>query len=279
MLQWCHPSAQLLFCPPARLLFSHPVMSSSLQPVDSSTPGLLSLTVSWSLHKFMSIASMMPSSHLILWHPLLLSVFPSTGDFSSESAVHIRWPKHWSFSFSPSSEYSEFISPETDWFYLLAVQGTLRSLLQDHSLKASILWLSASLMVQLSQLYVTTRKTIALTIWTFDSRAKSLLFSILSRFVLASPTCYYLQNKSQLLYKGTHSLPGWGHPSFQPCLPLHACLCGLGLSPPGTSWHCPETQVLWHLKCFPFLYTLSLFIFSPAWTVCYPHSSPFHVCA
>ena len=173
MLQWCHPSAQLLFCPPARLLFSHPVMSSSLQPVDSSTPGLLSLTVSWSLHKFMSIALMMPSSHLILWHPLLLSVFPSTGDFSSESAVHIRWPKHWSFSFSPSSEYSELISPETDWFYLLAVQGTLRSLLQDHSLKASILQHSALLTIQPLQPYMTTGKTVALTIWTSVGRAMS----------------------------------------------------------------------------------------------------------
>ena len=192
----------------------------------------------------------MPSSLLILWHPLLplLSIFPSPGDFSNESAVHIRWPKYWSFSFSSSNEYSGLISPKTDWFYLPAVQGTLRSLLQDYSLKASILWLSASCMVQLSQCYMATWKTIALTIWAFVSRAVSLLFNTLSRFVLASPTHYYLQNKSQLLYKGTHSLPGWGHSSFQPCLPLHACLCGLGLSPPGTTWHCPETQVLSHLN-------------------------------
>ena len=207
----------------------------------------------------MSIASMMPYSHLILWHPLLLLLSISTGDFSNESAVQFRWPKYCSFSFSPSSEYSGLISPSTDWFYLLAAQGTLRNLLQDHSLKASILWLSASRMVQLSQLYVATLKTIALTIWAFVSRAMSLLFNTLSRFVLASPTHYCLQNKSQLLYKGTHSLPGWGRSSFQPCLPLHACLCGLGLSPPGTIWHCPETQVLSHLNVLSQAWNVFLF--------------------
>ena len=123
------------------------------------------LTISQSLPKFMSTASVMPSSHLILWCPLLLlpSIFPSIKDFS-ESAVCIRWPKYWSFSFSinPSNQYSGLISLKIDWFDLLAVQGTLRSLFQYHSLKASILWHSAFFMV--SQPYMTTGKTIALTI-------------------------------------------------------------------------------------------------------------------
>ena len=136
----------------------------------------------------MSVASVMPSSHLIFWCPLLLlpSVFPSIRDFTKESNVHIRWPKYWSFSFSisPSNEYSGLISLKIDWFDLPAVQRTLRSLLQHHSLKASILWRSVFFTVQLSQLYVTTGKTIALTIWTFDSRVMSLLFNAVSGFVI-----------------------------------------------------------------------------------------------
>ena len=129
----------------------------------------LSLTISQSLPKFMSIASVMLSSYLILWLPLLLwpSIFPSIWDLSIESAIHIRWPKYCSFSISPSSKYSGLISLKFDWFDLLAVQGTLRSLLQHHSLKAPILWHSAFFLVQLSQPYVTAGKTIALTIWTF----------------------------------------------------------------------------------------------------------------
>ena len=120
----------------------------------------------------MSTESVMPSNHLTLYcHLLLPSIFPSISVFSNESALHIRWPKDWSFSFSisPSSEYSGLISFRMDCFDLLAVQGTLESLLQYHSLKASILWCSAFLMVQLSHPYVTTGKTIALTIWTFVS--------------------------------------------------------------------------------------------------------------
>ena len=136
----------------------------------------------------MSIAFVMPSSHLILWCLLLLpSIFPSITDFSNELAVHIRWPKYWSFSFSISlsNEYSGLISLKIDWFDLLAVQGTLRSLLQHHSLKASILWCSALFTVQLSQLYMTTGKTTALTIWTFVDRVMSLLFNTLSSFIIA----------------------------------------------------------------------------------------------
>ena len=149
----------------------------------------LSLTISRSLPKFMSIASVMPSSQLILWPPLLLlpSIFPSIRDFPNESAVHIKWPKYWSFSFSisPSNDYSGLISLEIDWFDLLAIHGTLRSLLQPHSLKTSILWCSAFFTVQLSQLHMTIEKTIAMTIQTFVYRVTSLLFHTLSRFALA----------------------------------------------------------------------------------------------
>ena len=124
----------------------------------------LSLTISRSLPKLMSIESVMPSYHLILCHPLLLppSIFPSIRVFSSESALHIRWPKYWSFSFSPSNEYSGLISFRMDWFDLLAIQGTLKTLLQHHSSKASVLQHS-TFIVQLSHPYMTTGKTIALT--------------------------------------------------------------------------------------------------------------------
>jgi len=129
----------------------------------------------------MFVASVIPSSHLILWHPLLLlpSIFPSIRDYFNESPACLRWQKYWSFSFSisPSSEYSGFISLKIDWFDLLVVQGIFRSLFQHHSLKASILWHSAFLLVQLSQLYVTTGKTIASTIRTFVSRVMCLLFN------------------------------------------------------------------------------------------------------
>ena len=127
------------------LLFSSLVMSDSLRPWHAAAcQDSLSLTISWSLPKFMFIASVMPSSHLILWHPLLLllSIFPSLRDFSNKSAILIRWPKYWSLSIGHSNEYSGLISLKTDWFDL-AVQGTFRSLLQHHSLKASILWWSA----------------------------------------------------------------------------------------------------------------------------------------
>ena len=142
----------------------------------------LSITNSQSLLKFMSIESVMPSNHLILCHPLLLppSIFPSIRVFSKESVLRIRWPKYWSFSFSisPSSEYSGLISFRTDWLGLLAVQWTLKSLLQHHCSKASILWYSAFFMVQLSHPYVTTGKTIALTKRTFVSKVECLCFLI-----------------------------------------------------------------------------------------------------
>ena len=136
----------------------------------------------------MSIESVMPSNHLILCHPLLLlpSVSPRIKVFSNESVLHIRWPKYWSFSFSiiPSNEYSRLISFRMDWLDLLAVQGTLKSLLQCHSLKASILRHSAFFIVQLSHTYMTTRKTIALTRWTFVGKVMSLLFNMLSKLLI-----------------------------------------------------------------------------------------------
>ena len=129
----------------------------------------------------------MPSNHLILCHPLLLpSIFPSIRVFSNESPLHIRWPKYWSFSFniSPSSEHPGLISFRVDWLDLLVVQGTLKSLLQHHSLKASILWCSAFFIVQLSHPYMTSGKTIALTRWTFVGKVMSQLFNMVSRLVI-----------------------------------------------------------------------------------------------
>ena len=148
----------------------------------------LSITNSWSPPKPMSIESVMPSSHLILCRPLLRlpSIFPSTRVFSSESALHIRWPKYWSFSFniSLSNEHSGLISFRMEWLALLAVQGTLKSLFQHHSSKASILLHSAFFIVQLSHPYMTTGKTIALTRQTFIDKVMSLLFNMLSRLVI-----------------------------------------------------------------------------------------------
>ena len=156
-------------------------------PTLCSTPGL-PITNSQSLPKLMSIESVMPSNHLILCRTLLLwpSIFPSIRVFSNESARHIRWPKYWSFSFniSPSNEHPGLIFFRLDWLNLLAVQGTLKSLLQHHSSKASILRHSAFFTVQLSYLYMTTGKTIALTRRTFVDKVMSLLFNMLSRLVI-----------------------------------------------------------------------------------------------
>ena len=146
------------------------------------------ITNSQSLPKLLSIESVMPSNHLILCRPLLLlpSIFPTISVFSNDLALHIRWPKDWSFSFNirPSSEHPGLISFRMDWMDLLAVQGTLKSLLQYYSSKTSILQLSAFFMVQLSHPYMTTGKTIALTRRTFVDKVISLLFNMLSKFVL-----------------------------------------------------------------------------------------------
>ena len=170
--------------------FSHSVVSDFLQPHGLQHSRItFSITNSQSVLKLMSIESVMPSNHLILCHPLLLlpSIFPSIRVFSNESVLCIRWPKCWSFSFSvsPSNEYSGPISFRIDWFDVLAVQGTLKSLLQHHSSKASILRHSAFFIVQLSHPYMTTGKTITLTRRTTVGKVMSLLFNMLSRLVIA----------------------------------------------------------------------------------------------
>ena len=164
---------------------SRSVVSDSETPWTAARQASLSITSSWTLLKLISIESVMTSNHLILCHPLLLlSIFPSIRVFCNESALHIRWPKYWSFNISPSNEYSGLISFRMDWLDLLAVQGTLKSLLQHHSSKASILQCSAFFIVQLSHPCMTTGKTIALTRWTFVGKVISLLFNMLSKLVI-----------------------------------------------------------------------------------------------
>ena len=151
-------------------------------------------------HVYHVYEAVMPTNHLILCHPFLLplSIFPSIRVFSSESVLHMRWPKYWSFSFNicPSNEYSGLISFRMDWLDLLAVQGTLKSLLQHHSLKASIIWCSAFFVVQLSCPYMTTGKTTAFTRWTFVGRVMSLLFNMLSGLVIT----FLPRSKHLLIY-------------------------------------------------------------------------------
>ena len=178
-----------------------------------------------------SIKSVMPSNHLIFCQPLLPlpSVFPSTKVFSNESALHIRGPKYWSFSFStsPSNEYSGLSSFKIDWFDLLAIQGTLKSLLQQHNLKASVLWHSAFFMVQLSNPYMTTGNNIALTRWNFDGKVMSLLFSMLSRVVIT------------FLSRSKHLWISW----------LEITICSDFGVPKNKVWHC--------FHCFPIYFPWS----------------------
>ena len=158
-------------------------------PWTAARPASLSINNSRSLSKLMPVESVMPSNHLIICHPLFLlpSILPSIRVFSSKSVLCIRWPKYWNFSFniSPSNEHSGLLSFRMDWFVFLLVQGTLKSFLQHHSSKASILWCSTFFIAQLSHPYMTTGKTIALTRWTFFSKVMSLLFNMLSRLVIA----------------------------------------------------------------------------------------------
>ena len=167
-------------------------------PWTAACQASLSFTNSQSLLKLMSVEEVMPSNHLILRHPLLLlpSIFPSIRVFPNESVLLIRWSKYWSFSFSirPSKEYPGLISFRIDWLDLLAVQGTLKSLLQHHSSKVSILWCSAFFLVQLSHPYMTTGKTIPLTRQTFVGKVMSLLFNMLARLIVA-----FLSRKKRLL--------------------------------------------------------------------------------
>ena len=157
----------------------------------------------------MSIESVMPSNQLNLCHPLLLlfSIFPTIRVFFSESVVHIRWPRYWNFSISPSNEYSGLISFRLDWFDLLIVQGTLESLLQHHSSKASVLWCWAFFMVQLSHPYMTARKTIALTRQIFGGKVTSLLFNMPSRFIIV----FLPRSKHLNLYKMSIQLLSHNH--------------------------------------------------------------------
>ena len=179
-------------------------MSNSAIPRTAACQASLSITNSRSSPKPMSIASVMPSIHLILCHPLLLlpSIFPSIRVFSNQSALRIRWPKYWSFSFniSPFNKHPALISFRMDCLDLLAVQRTLKSLLQHHSSKASILWCSGFFIVQLSHPYMTTGKTIALTRRTFDGKVMSLLLNMLSRLVIP-----FLPRSKCLLISWLHS--------------------------------------------------------------------------
>ena len=167
-------------------------------PWTAARQASLSFTISQSLLKLMSIKSVMPSNHLILYRPLLFlpSIFPSIRVFSNESALCIRWQEYWSFSFNinPSNEYSGLISFRMDWLDLLAVPGTLKSLLQHHSSKASILWHSAFFIVQLSHPYMTTGKTIALTRRTFVGKVMSLLLPTPSLLLIHAFFTYRLRN-------------------------------------------------------------------------------------
>ena len=176
-------------CPPVPRHFSCSVVSDSAIPWTAVWQTSQSITSSQSLPKLMCIESVMPSNHLILYRSLLLlhSIFPSIRVFSNESLLRIGWSRYWSFSFSisTSNEYSGLISFRMDWLDLLAVQGTLRSLLQHHSSKASILWCSAFLMVQHSHSYINTGKTTSLTRQTFVGKVMSLLFNMLYRLVIA----------------------------------------------------------------------------------------------
>ena len=168
------------------LLFSRPVMSTLCDPMNCSRPGLHHLPEFPQVHVHCISDAIQPSHPLMPSSPSVLNLFQ--GLILNESVLHIRWPKYWSFSFSisPSNRYSGLISFKTDWFDLFVVQGTLRNLLQHHSLKASVLWCSPFFKVQFWQLYVTTGKTRALIIWTFVGRVMSWLFNTLSRFVIGS---------------------------------------------------------------------------------------------
>ena len=210
-------------------LFSHVRLFAT--PWIAARQASLSITISQSLLKFMSIESVMPSNHLILCHLLFLlpSIFPSIRVFSIESVLWIRWPKYWSFSFSisPSNEYSGLISFRMDWLDLLAGQGTLKSLLQHHSSKASVLQHSDFFMVQLSHPYMTTGKTIALTRQAFVGKIMSLLFNIPSRLVIT-----FLPRSKRLLISWLQS------PS--------AVIFG---APQNEVWHC--------FHCFPIYFPWS----------------------
>ena len=213
-------------------------------PWTATPQACLSITNSWSLLKLTSIKLVMPSKHLILCCPFLFlpSIFPSSRVFSNKSVLHIRWPKCWSFSFSisPFNEYLGSISLRTDWLDLLVVQGTLKSLLQHHSSKASILWHSAFFKVQLSHPCMATGKTITLTRWTFVGKVMSLLFNMLSRLVIA-----FLPRSKRLLISRLQS-PSAGI-LFVSHLVMSECLQSHGLQPAWRlcPWNSPGKDIGW----------------------------------
>ena len=209
---------------------SHSCVRLFVTPWIKAHQASLSITNSWSLLKLMSMESVMPSSHLILCHPLLLLPLnpPSIRVFSSESTLHMRWPNYWSFGFSisPSNEHPGLISFRMDWLDLLAVQGTLKNLLQHHSSKASILWCSAFFTVQFSHPYMTNGKSIALTRWTFVGKVISLLFNMLSRLVIT----FLPRNKHLWIHGCSHRLQ-WFEPratQFRPYCLNHLVIIVLG---------------------------------------------------
>ena len=210
--------------------FSCSVMSDPLQSYGAAHQASLSINISWSLLKLMYIGLVMPSNHLILCCPFLLlpSIFLTIRVFSNESVLRIRWPKYWSFNFniSPSNGYSGLISFRKDWLDLLAVQGALKSLLQHHSSKASVLWCSAFFMVQISHPYTTTGKTIALTRRIFVSKVMSLLLNMPSRLVIT-----FLPRSKRL--------------NFMAAVPIHS---DFG-APKNKVWHC--------FHCFPIYFPWS----------------------
>ena len=187
-----------------------------MTPWTAAFQASLSFTVSWTLLKFMSIDSVMPSNYLILCHPFLLlpSIFPSVRVFDNELVLCIRWLKYWSFSvsfsISPSNVYSGLISFRIDWFDFLAVQGALKSLLQHHSSKASILWCSAFFMAHLSHQYMTVGKVITWTIWTFVGKVMSLLFNMLSRLVILDTyKCHHFMANRRGKSRGSDRFFSW----------------------------------------------------------------------
>ena len=213
----------IFFTPVSGIICCCPVAKSWLtlcDPWTSPSQGSLSLTGSRNLPKFMSIELVTLSNHLVLCCPLLIlpSIFPSIRVFSNESALCLRWPKDWNISISPPKEYSGLISVKIHWFGLLAVQGTLKSLLQHHISKASILWCSAFFTVQLSHPYMTTGKTITLIRRIFVGKVMSLLWSMLSGFVIA-----FLPRAIQN-HKWTQMRSPW-----PPQRAFHVCLCSLSL--------------------------------------------------
>ena len=239
--------------------FSCSVLSDSATPWTAAHQASLSITNSWSLLKLMSIELVMPSNHFILFRPSLLlrSILPSIRVFSNESVLRIRWSKYWSFSFSisPSNVYSGLISFRMDWFDLLAVQGTLKSLFQHHSSKASVLLCSAFFVVQCSHPYMTTGKTIALSRQTFAGKVMSLLFNMLSSLVLT----FLPRNKRLLnLWLQSPSAAILVHPPKKKVFHQTWAI-------PGVSPSCPD-QCLWSLSnklslSYPNLSVLSHFYY------------------